>query len=465
MSEIPSVSLARLRSEVPGPRPKLLRLLDLIDYKNHPIERTLRWLEDPRNPPVVSAIAEGDASVLFVHGTDAMHQLTLQELKGPWRRPEAGFLTFKPGSKEWTATRAISTSNGEEWKRRHARVNSGMRAKQHHEHFRFVMTNTINERCPATESLIDPMRFGLQVATDNTWNVLFGLNPKDFKEGNDSKIQEDVDRLLRGAMSPLTLLVPLDVPFLPYGRLLRSLRSLYDFFRRIAVSKIDDPDDSVVSLLLDQTSTYEEVEQVIGDLVATYITGRDGPAASIAWTLLLLALHPTWQREIRAETPHALESVINESLRLLPPSYVLNPRIATEDTVLGGVEIPRGAMAMGSIIYRHRSRDVWGANADRFVPERWIGSPKPGTLDFMPFGQGPRRCLGDQFARLQLETIKNIIDHYWIEAPEGAVFDYVADAVLLRPKPCQLRLVSSKNPRCASPATISGTLTRDLLRL
>lgn len=465
-TEAPKVSMAAIQADVDGSDPSPLRLLDLIEYKNHPIQRSLQWLERPmeKRPSVVSAVRRGDASIVYVHGAEAMRSLTLEELRGPWRRPEAGFLTFAPRSKELVATRAISTSNGEEWKRRHSQVNHAMRSRSAVDRFETVMERTASEILSGRERVapLDPLAFGTEVAVRNTVEILFGSK----KSAEHDAMQGHVDRLLRGVMSPLVLAAQVDLPFTPYGRLVRSVRALHDFFEGVALEKLRKHDDSVASLLLHRAKadgSPTELSECLGDMVALFITGRDGPAASIAWTLIMLALHPRWQLEIRSR-PSALSAVIHESLRILPPSFVLNPRIAAEDTELGGVRLPRGSMALGSIIYRHRDDGVWGKDAREFRPERWLSGSKPSPMDFLPFGQGPRRCIGDQLAMKQLEiTVRSVVERFDIAPSDRADFDYAVDAVLLRPKGCELVLAPAGSLSRERSGKASGRLLRDLI--
>jgi cytochrome P450 len=79
---------------------------------------------------------------------------------------------------------------------------------------------------------------------------------------------------------------------------------------------------------------------------------------------------------------------------------VLTRRVLADD-VLAGCAVPAGALVIASTYALHRHRDVWGDDAERFDPERFAGAgdgPRPG---YLPFGTGPRMCIGRDFALVE----------------------------------------------------------------
>lgn len=177
--------------------------------------------------------------------------------------------------------------------------------------------------------------------------------------------------------------------------------------------------------LKDQCADYEEVkEQALGLLAA----GTDTTAALASWVFYLLIRHPRVLAKLQgvvlehfgpgrggeAVTSEHLQSctylqhVLNETLRrhaVVP----LNSRCAVRDTTLptgGGADgtqpvfVPAGTAVHFSTHVLHRRRDLWGADADDFVPERWERLQKrPAAFEYLPFLSGPRGCPGQQVAR------------------------------------------------------------------
>ena len=99
-----------------------------------------------------------------------------------------------------------------------------------------------------------------------------------------------------------------------------------------------------------------------------------------------------------------LGQVIDETLRLFPPIHAGN-RIATEDLEFQGWSIPAGSRVLFSIYLTHRHKDHW-QEPDRFDPLRFApGEPAPRPYTFIPFGGGPRNCIGAAFAQVEAKMI------------------------------------------------------------
>ncbi|GAB4827868.1 hypothetical protein Ancab_034752 [Ancistrocladus abbreviatus] len=95
--------------------------------------------------------------------------------------------------------------------------------------------------------------------------------------------------------------------------------------------------------------------------------------------------------------------VINESLRLYPPAAIL-PRMAFEDIKLGDLLIPKGLSIWIPVLAIHHSEELWGKDANEFNPLRFASkSFIPGR--FIPFGGGPRNCIGQTFAMMEAKII------------------------------------------------------------
>jgi cytochrome P450 len=116
-----------------------------------------------------------------------------------------------------------------------------------------------------------------------------------------------------------------------------------------------------------------------------------------------------------------LEGVINESLRLFPPgTWML--RTSTGPFTIGPYELPAGTHLVFSPAVTHRRPDLY-PQPNRFLPERW-SAIKPSTYEYLPFGAGPRRCLGATFALMELKLVLPIIlQRYRLEVPDGTRVD------------------------------------------
>jgi cytochrome P450 len=150
------------------------------------------------------------------------------------------------------------------------------------------------------------------------------------------------------------------------------------------------------------------------DQMATMIVaGHETTALTLFWSLYLLASSPTEQERVAAEVstidiapdtaadalaklPYT-KAVVNEALRLYPPAFAL-ARMAKAPDRLNDVAVPRGALVMMSPWVLHRHLRLW-KEPDAFNPSRFLGeAPLAHRFAYMPFGAGPRICIGAQFA-------------------------------------------------------------------
>jgi cytochrome P450 len=152
----------------------------------------------------------------------------------------------------------------------------------------------------------------------------------------------------------------------------------------------------------------------LADQVATMIAaGHATTAVALFWALYLVASTPAVQEQIAAEAApldlgpqgaaEALarlvytRATVHESLRLYPPAYGIF-RVARQADEAGGVAVPKGAVVMIAPWLLHRHRRFW-SDPDRFDPTRFLpGAPPPERFVYLPFGVGPRVCIGAQFA-------------------------------------------------------------------
>jgi cytochrome P450 len=169
----------------------------------------------------------------------------------------------------------------------------------------------------------------------------------------------------------------------------------------------DTHGDDLLGLLLDSGLSDREVSD---ELVTMVIAGHETVAAALAWTLMLLAEDQAAQERVRAELAgHAgpvpmlghrdrlpwTRAVVDEALRLYPPAWALSRRTQRDD-VIGGRPVPAGTMAIISPWLVHRRADAW-PDPTAFRPERFL-DPGAGRSAYLPFGLGPRLCIGREFA-------------------------------------------------------------------
>ncbi|XP_015874490.3 cytochrome P450 714C2 [Ziziphus jujuba] len=166
---------------------------------------------------------------------------------------------------------------------------------------------------------------------------------------------------------------------------------------------------------------------VVDNCKTMYLAGYDTTASSAMWVLMLLASNPIWQAKAREEVLQicggqmpdnemlpkmkTLTMVIQESLRLYPPAPVIT-REALEDVKFCGVHVPKGVNIWILTIALHYDPEIWGPDVNKFNPERFAngvsGSCKLPHV-YVPFGAGPRVCLGQHFAMAELKILLALI--------------------------------------------------------
>lgn len=176
-------------------------------------------------------------------------------------------------------------------------------------------------------------------------------------------------------------------------------------------------------------------DQIIRDQMLTMlIAGHDTSTALLAWTFALLGqhseIHERLVREIdTSDRSTLLDQVIKESLRLYPPIHIGNRLVAKEMGFTEG-KVAAGARLFYSIYLTHRDLAIW-ENAEEFCPERFAHGRKTPPFSYVPFGGGPRVCIGAAFGQAEarfviarlLATHKFEFTNHKIHAHMGATLE------------------------------------------
>jgi unspecific monooxygenase len=192
--------------------------------------------------------------------------------------------------------------------------------------------------------------------------------------------------------------------------------------RMASVSARDAPD--LFELLRghrDPVSGDRFSERELRDQVATLIVaGHATTALALFWGFYLLALSPGWQERVAKEAAaHDLgpegaadalpslviaRAVVQEALRLYPPAFIIVRQALAADR-LAGRDVPPGTVVMIAPWVLHRHRRRWEC-PEVFDPTRFLpGSPTPGRFAFLPFGAGPRVCVGAPLAMTEATLV------------------------------------------------------------
>ncbi len=192
-------------------------------------------------------------------------------------------------------------------------------------------------------------------------------------------------------------------------------------------------------------------DQQLRDEVMTFIlAGHETTAHGLAWSLALLARHRAAAKKLRAELDDVLNGrlptlddlpqlpytrmVLDESLRLYPPSVII-PRQANKDDIVAGWAVPADTAVLLSQYVTHRHPDFW-PDPERFDPERFSPAKVKARHRFayLPFGAGPRICIGQQFALMEGQLILASVAQAFDWELVNGEFPELETAVTLRPR-------------------------------
>ncbi|XP_062215910.1 cytochrome P450 CYP72A616-like [Phragmites australis] len=208
--------------------------------------------------------------------------------------------------------------------------------------------------------------------------------------------------------------------------------------KRERAMKNGHADDSDMLGLLMQSNIKESQESgsskqmmtmddIIGELKLFYFAGMETTSVLLTWTMVVLSMHPEWQDRAREEVLRVfgkkqpdldganqlkiVTTVLYEVLRLYPPITLIE-RQTYKEMELGGIEYPPGVKLLLPIVTIHHDPDLWGEDADEFRPERFAEGISKASKDapaFIPFGWGPRICIGQNFALLEAKIALSMI--------------------------------------------------------
>lgn len=205
-------------------------------------------------------------------------------------------------------------------------------------------------------------------------------------------------------------------------RVNRVSRELDEIVYRLIRERRANPADqgdllSMLLLAVDEDGSGMTDKQVRDEMLTLFLAGHETTANTMNWTWMLLAQYPEVEAKLHEELDRVLagdvptladlkrlpytEMVIKESLRLYPPAWGIG-RVTMEDVEIGGISLPKGTV-IGASFHRVHHDPRWWDAPEVFQPERFSAENEPNIpkYAYVPFGGGPRVCIGASFAMME----------------------------------------------------------------
>ena len=314
-------------------------------------------------------------------------------------------------------------------------------------HRNFIVKH--HEACvEVTQRKLDSWKIGSEVKLRDEMEQLamwlatkpiLGLDPEKEGEALGARLEES----LKLMFSPFSMLFPYNIPGFPFYRLLKSAEKLEGVVKDIIATrkaKGVDGDDILSALIRLNEEDPARMSEI--DLIGHTIMFRGGYSPNgmaLYWTLFLLSQHPDILKKVLNELDEVLggenpkpeqlekltllEGALNETMRLIPAG-VWTARYAMEPFELGPYQLQKGTWVVMSAYVTHRIPEVF-PEPYRFKPERWQ-TIHPSSYEFMSFSAGPRYCIGQSLAMMQLKiSMSMILQRYSFTLKPGAVVDSV----------------------------------------
>jgi cytochrome P450 len=303
--------------------------------------------------------------------------------------------------------------------------------------------------------------------------LLFGGDPEGYR------IADLVSRLMEGKWSRGAF-IPVNLPFTPYGRIVRTAqvleRRLIDWIASKRGARDEHDLGSLIVNSPDADGAPPSDEAIAGQLPSLFAAASEASQSALTFALLLVTLHPRIAGELYEElrgrqggaalsleeagalgslgSLGSLDAVIKESMRILPP-VPLQIRVAQADAAIAGQAVPKGTRVMLNTFLVNRMPDLY-PDGDMFRPERWR-SITPGAYEFPVFSAGPHACPGYWFGLASVKiALAAILRQYRVVLEREARIDYRVQPTM-RPLNA-LRVTLDRGAGAGSATLVTGTL-------
>jgi cytochrome P450 len=353
----------------------------------------------------------------------------------------------------------LLTSEGDFW-RRQRRLAQPAFHRDRLAAFVKIMTDAGNTLLQKWDSLPDGTTVNvstsmMQVTVDIVCKAMFSSDVEDAVAVVNKEFNVANEKLIKRITSPIK--IPLSIPTPGNIREKQSYKAIRGVVEKIIDKRRQSAEhyDDLLAMLMEakdeDTGEMMSNEQILDEVVTIFLAGHETTAVALSWLFHCVEENAEVEAKLLAEAKTVLNGnipqlddlrsleytrmVIDETMRLYPPAWVIG-RQALDDDEIGGYHIPKGVNTLIPVYAIHRDKRYWD-DPEKFIPERFSKEKAKSYHKFLyfPFGGGPRLCIGNNFALMEMQLIvPMILQRYQLRKPKG--FQFKQDPLItMRPEP------------------------------
>lgn len=447
-SSLPS---SRARSDPPGPRINfvLAIIAQILPRLFPPFDPLAFALDNARRFGNMAFYRVGPLRVYQLNCPELVREILVEH---PEKFHKARFIkrAFQP-----FAGQGLLTIDGDLWKRRHKLIQPAFHHNELARYSQIMVAHALR--------LMDSFRDGeVREMNAEMMKLTLSVVVKSLFGAEFSSEAEETGTLMTAVLRAVNerLSSAVQIPsWVPTRRNLqekRALARIEGMLRSLIEERRRSPDrrNDLLSVLLAAVDEESGVglsdKQLRDEMLTLFVAGHETTANALTWTWYLLSKHPSVEAKLIAELDRVLgdrpptvadlrqlpytEMVVRESLRLYPPAPGF-AREPTENVRIGGFEIPSGSLLAVNTYALHREARFFG-DPERFDPERFAAGweERIPRYAYLPFGGGPRVCIGNGFAMMEARLIIATMTRKWQFLLEPEQHIVPVQLVTLRPK-------------------------------
>ncbi|MFT4980273.1 MAG: cytochrome P450 [Bacteroidia bacterium] len=304
----------------------------------------------------------------------------------------------------------------------------------------------------------------MEMTLDIVCQAMFSSDVGDAIDVVHQEFDKANENLIKRVINPFPLPFWLPLPSI------RDEKRGYDAIKQVVADIIakrrnstQNYDDLLAMLMeVEDADTHEKMsnQQIQDEVITIFLAGHETTAVALTWLMHCLDENPEVEQKLldeekavlngripKLEDLKALEytkMVIDETLRLYPPAWVIGRRALEEDQI-GGYRIPKHTNCLLPVYYVHRDPKYWDEPL-KFKPERFNAENSKGRHKFVyfPFGGGPRLCIGNNFALMEMQLIVPMLVRA-LGLKKAANFEFKKEPLItMRPSPHMKMIINKR---------------------